>query len=71
MKFLVVTPLSIYQTVLLDPLWLLPREYKVVVNKSDDIDAAFWDAEPSNARISLDDSVATEKVWASVAVYIP
>ena len=42
-----------------------------MVNKSDDIDAAFWDAEPSNARISLDDSVATEKVWASVAVYIP
>ena len=35
------------------------------------VDAALWDADPSDARISLDKSAATEKVWALVAVHIP
>ena len=41
-----------------------------MVNKVAVVDATIWDIELSDARVALNESAATEKLWVSVAVYI-
>ena len=58
-------------TVKVEPEWILPSKERIEVKKVDAVDTALQDAELPDARVMLDNSMATEKLRATVEVYTP
>ena len=60
------TPLSI----LVHPSWLMTEEERVTFNKVATVDQALYNEDPGAAQVVLAPGAATEKVRATVAIYI-